>query len=52
LRIEKAVGRVLTLEVAGDFPAEKAARHGVIGILTQAAALAIFDVSQQTAGTP
>ena len=50
LRIEQAVRRVLTIEIAGDFAAEKSARHGVIGIPTQAAALTVFDVDQQTAG--
>jgi len=48
--LEQAIGRVLTLEVACDFAAEKAARHRVMGIPAQPAALAVLDVDQQTAG--
>ncbi len=49
LRVEQAAGRVLALEIAGDFSAQESAGDGMIGIAAQAAAAAVFDVDQQTA---
>ena len=47
LRIQQAVGRVFAFEIASDLAAEKAARDGMLGIATQAAAFAVLDVDQE-----
>jgi len=47
--MEQPIGRVLTLEIARHFAAQKSASDGMIGIAAQPTAFAVFDIDEQAA---
>jgi len=49
-RIQKPLGRIFTLQIAGDFAAQKSAGYGMRGIAAKPGTFAIFDIDEQGAG--